>query len=235
MLLASSALGLNHAAAAPPVDPLVGLTVIAGWYQFINADAGNENADYAGGLVSGVVTKGYQSANPVSPLVGSTDTYYGNAQDSGYSESFHVPTMGVQNGSLELGPLTTTFSLTNITAQTISIDYLLFDMKRANTGIVPLVDISYKIEAGSTIPVVTGITPVATGHDYSDFGYGLSALSLNIGETVEFFVTSSITGARMDNIGFASLTPIPEPGSLVALGCFLGSGLLIRRNRRTIA
>jgi hypothetical protein len=35
----------------------------------------------------------------------------------------------------------------------------------------------------------------------------------------------------LDNITLSTLTAVPEPGSLLALGCLVGSGLALRRRR----
>ena len=45
--------------------------------------------------------------------------------------------------------------------------------------------------------------------------------------------TSSEFGAvKLDSVAYNQLTAVPEPGSLLALGCLIGSGALLRSRRR---
>jgi hypothetical protein len=54
-----------------------------------------------------------------------------------------------------------------------------------------------------------------------------------VGQTINFIFTS--TNARIDNIAVTGISAIPEVGSLLALGCLVGSGTLLRSRRRFVA
>ena len=100
--------------------------------------------------------------------------------------------------------------------------------------------------ASSIVTLVNGETPA--GKDFGDRRFQLTpdvrdktgALSpgaspvptLYPGQTISFLFTAISGTTLLDNIGLVGTQPIPEPGSLFAVGCFLGSGLLIRRKRR---
>ena len=49
-------------------------------------------------------------------------------------------------------------------------------------------------------------------------------------QTINFIFTST-SGVQIDNVAIAGISAIPEPASLLALGCVLGSGLMLRNRR----
>lgn len=241
--------GASGVARAVPVVDLTGYTRLAGWYDF-NSSAAPEDADYlwpGSTLVngySGTVTKTTNSTGYGTPDFGygSTDGYYGNTNWTATSYS-NYPTE--VNGALVMNSTAwTQFAVTNINQPTTLIGYLIFDAKRtATTSPETKINVSYQKGAGPITPLFTNlndVTGLTTYGDYNDFSFNLSGMGLTIaaGETINFLFALSNGGsptARLDQVGITMGIPVPEPGSLVALGCFLGSGLLIRRNRRTIA
>ena len=75
------------------------------------------------------------------------------------------------------------------------------------------------------------VTPTSST-DYKDFNVDLQSLGLYLpaGETINFkFTWASGDAMRIDNIGLVAL---PEPGSMLALGCLVGSGAFLRIRRR---
>jgi len=77
-----------------------------------------------------------------------------------------------------------------------------------------------------TLPVVPNTNLISA--DYGDFALSLAGLELAQGEWIEFTFDGS-PYARIDNVALAA---IPEPGSMLALGCLIGSGALLRNRRR---
>lgn len=68
--------------------------------------------------------------------------------------------------------------------------------------------------------------------DFTDFDY-LLGLVLGDQQDISFrFTLTGDTEMRLDNIAVTGFTAIPEPGSLLALGCLVGSGAFLRTRRR---
>ena len=113
---------------------------------------------------------------------------------------------------------------------------LMFDMSASLTGAA--ISISYNIVDSMSNLTFGTLTPapiVGTAGSYSNHILDLGALGLVLdnGSTVNFVfqgVQGSPGESYFDNIG---ITAIPEPGSLLALSCVLGSGLLLRTRRRS--
>jgi hypothetical protein len=70
--------------------------------------------------------------------------------------------------------------------------------------------------------------------DYNDATANLTGTSLASGETVYFRFKPENGEMQFDNIALMGLGVIPEPGSLVALGCLVGSGAFLRTRRRNV-
>lgn len=92
---------------------------------------------------------------------------------------------------------------------------------------------SYGTPGGYALPLTT------SQNDYNDYSASLSGMILGTGETMAFMfsgLTVSNPGnyapksLYVDNVG---ITAIPEPGSVLGLGCVLASGLLLRSRRKT--
>jgi hypothetical protein len=91
---------------------------------------------------------------------------------------------------------------------------------------------SYGTVGGYALPITT------SQNNYNDYSARLG-LTLGTGETVAFMfsgLTVSNPGSYLpkslyvDNVG---ITAIPEPGSVLGLGCVLASGLMLRSRRKT--
>ena len=80
---------------------------------------------------------------------------------------------------------------------------------------------------------VADVNNVKNSNDYSDFDFLLNMI-LPTGSTIDFKMTL-VSGAdlRVDNVAISGFTPVPEPGSLLALGCVIGSGAFLRMRRRS--
>jgi hypothetical protein len=74
-------------------------------------------------------------------------------------------------------------------------------------------------------------TPLAEG---GTFDTALNRWTINYSDsTGGSNFTGTPTGSFI-NLTAGALTAIPEPGSLLALGCLVGSGALLRSRRRTV-
>lgn len=72
----------------------------------------------------------------------------------------------------------------------------------------------------------------ATSRNWSDFIANLTSLTLGPGQQI-IFNWSAGSAVRIDNIALTgTLNAIPEPASLLALGCLVGSGAFLRNRRR---
>lgn len=109
-----------------------------------------------------------------------------------------------------------------------------------NTYALPATDPGYmaSVFTSSTQTTLYSSQPVVGTkvNDYKDYCKLLDPVVLAPGETVmfEFLVTQTqgiypVDTVWVDNI---ALTAIPEPGSVLGLGCVLASGLLLRNRRR---
>ena len=77
-----------------------------------------------------------------------------------------------------------------------------------------------------TLPVVP--TDPLGSLQYGEYTFSLLGLTLEQGGWIEFTFNGN-PYAKMDNL---ALSTIPEPGSLLALGCLVGSGAFLRTRRR---
>jgi hypothetical protein len=203
---------------------------LAGWNDFedTGADVTTNDAFYTKtkfltkSLLDGATGYGTVGTN------GNDEGVFGFSDWTGPSETL---TPGVFNGAVNLAADSgsNVFTLTNDTAPSTLIGYLLFDLQKS-TGTSASIKIN---KNGSLVDTISAGT---SSVDYGDYVYDLTSLSIWLapGDSVSFeFLLGGINPARLDN--FAIVSAIPEPGSMLAIGCFLGSGLLIRRNRRNVA
>ncbi|MEI7912811.1 MAG: hypothetical protein WCK77_24555 [Verrucomicrobiota bacterium] len=183
---------------------------------------------------------------------GSTDQYFGSTDDSiwatGGSQGFEVPSLATANGALILSPTQSfIFSVTSNNPFKSRLDQLLFDVLRVSgsagtstgslqyqingSGYTNLVS-NYDLNGDSTnTPLPFTLTRFTTS-DYVDYNVDLTSLDLFLpaGGTIDFkFVWNSGSPMQVDNIG---LVAAPEPGSMLALGCLVGSGAFLRIRRR---
>lgn len=150
---------------------------------------------------------------------------------------------GTTTANLEVGSGTLVVSLQSPVSQ--GLGYLLFDAAAQFSG--ALLDITYTITPAplgsgdltdpNPIPLTAvggfGVPVPTTG--YESFLIDISNIVLGPGQTIAFtFLMSSTTSpvenyAYLDNI---AITSIPEPGSMLGLGCVAGAGAFLRSRRR---
>ncbi|RYD83772.1 MAG: PEP-CTERM sorting domain-containing protein, partial [Verrucomicrobiaceae bacterium] len=138
-----------------------------------------------------------------------------------------------------------TVSLTNNTGSVIQLGYLLFDAATSSSNVD--LNVSYQISPGppnvNNVPEnpykdILDIDGIDSGEsaDYGDYYATLSSVFLGIGQTITFtFGNQKTEVAYLDNIAITSFGPlagVPEPGSLLALGCLVGGGSFLRSRRR---
>ncbi|MEN9975063.1 MAG: hypothetical protein RLZZ282_1069 [Verrucomicrobiota bacterium] len=204
-------------------------TLLVGFYDF-DSNATTESADYALMGFSGTVVKNAEASVTNG---GSNDGFYGNTVSPG----FVGLNPGTNDGYLRsISGGDPVFRFTNDSAASTSLSSLLFDAASQSGGSAFQVD--YRTTASpvtwaglfntGSMPVVAGGSGVSA--DYNDFAASLVGITLSAGEWIEFRFDGTPNG-RIDNI---ALVAIPEPASLLALGCLMGSGAFLRQRRRTL-
>ena len=71
-------------------------------------------------------------------------------------------------------------------------------------------------------------TPVGGSGNFANYALSLIGLTMTSGDWINFRF-EGIQNVRIDNM---ALTAVPEPSSLLALGCVIGSGAFLRMRRR---
>jgi hypothetical protein len=228
-LLALAALALPHTANAS--------LLLAGWHDFnanneptAGTDVANESPDYIASGFSGFVSKGGQASVGNGGDDGGTAlTYYGNSNIQAGN--------GIGNdGYLRILSSTVTFAITNVSGPVLQLDKLFFDAARQAGS--PVLNISWNIVGGASGSLGTETITANSGGagasaDYADYSRNLAGIpALGLGQTIQFLFQTGSTGLRIDNI---AITAIPEPASLIALACVLGSGLFLRQRPRQLA
>lgn len=201
--------------------------LLVGWHSFAGTadQAPNEVAVGYSGLLA---KAGVVSGN----IGGSNDGFYGNS-------TIVVPggAASHNDGLQRINPAQPlTVSVTNTGAQRTDLQALYFDAVRAVAGAAALT-VNYQIGAGP-VQTLTGTPfnvepqggPGGTSELYTSYGLDLSGLYLHNGKTATFWFNTT-NPVRIDNIAIAGIVTIPEPGSLLAIGCLLGSGLLLRSRK----
>jgi len=171
---------------------------------------------------------------------GSTDGFYGKDDITpGFGHLIYNP-VGVasaNNGRIDNGN-GTIFRGTAGTAGTI--DALLFDA--VSTGDATTFNVSWTFwetadKLGPTVPGGTGSETGRTlladqddNQNYEDFALDLGSFFLPVGGYFEIVWTATAgqTSFNLDNIAL-----VPEPGSMLGLGCLVGFSTLLRSRRRT--
>jgi len=212
--------------------------LLVGFHDFDNNTNGagkalaNESADYAATGFSGTA---FKNNEPSVTNGGSNDGYYGNTVSPG----FVGLNPGINDGYLRIFSAgKPVIRFTNLSAGNTSLGSLLFDAasQNGNTGIV----ITYRTSASPTIWKTFNTTPSIPANpgvagasvNYSDYAYSLLGMTLANGAYIEFKFDAS--NARIDNIALTGLSAIPEPGTLLALGCVLGASTFLRTRRRAL-
>ena len=210
-------------------------TLLVGFHNFDDDTNGaglalaTEGADYALAGFSGTVVKNGEASVTGG---GSSDGYYGNTVSPGFA-GLNPGTNDGYLRSIDGGDPIVRFM--NDSAVSTSLSSLLFDAASQSGGSAFQVD--YRTTASPvswTSFFNTGVMPVVAGGsgasaNYNDFAASLVGITLTAGQWIEFRFDGAPNG-RIDNI---ALTAIPEPASLLALGCLMGSGAFLRQRRRT--
>jgi hypothetical protein len=241
-----------------PSNEIPGQVLLAGWHDFNNNSLLNEGADYVIGGVAQVVKSDQSHNTGNSPPNGSTDGIYGpSGWGGGLLGAITTGQPNLVDGHLNLSQGTTRFEYQNTTPFNIQLLTMLFDSayhgQPAGNDLSSSFSVGWQISApagsgGLTTSIVTLVNgETQGGQDFGDRRFQLTPVvvdkdgvptggnpvpTLFPGETISFLFTALSGTTLLDNVGLVGTQPIPEPGSLFAIGCFLGSGLLIRRKRR---
>ena len=227
---------LGAALAAPA---MASTNLIFGFYDF-DAGTSAENADVGPGPSIGAdfslatVTKAIAS----SDAGGSSDEEYGATAFVVQNAPNGAP---LGNGFLALSSTNTVFSVTNQSLVDYVIYGLSFDVRGINsTSGTRSFAVTYAVTnatsgnvfSTSTVANYNGTSNYA---DYSDYDVNTSIV-VPAGETLSLIFRSTGTAQLgLDNIavvGEEFFQTIPEPSSLLALGCLISSGLAFRSRRR---
>lgn len=185
---------------------------------------------------------------------GSYDTTYGNSGIS--TGESPVPQVPPGNGSGTIrtiadpsNPLYSvlTFWVENTQTAgslTLPLDKLYFDAAEPDNGgvINQLLKVSWSTTGDllTSTPLAPPIEVIAetAGNVYTGYALDISTLTLGPGEKIAFLFTSDHKAGSgnydsdtiwVDNVG---ITAIPEPSSVLGLGCVLASGLMLRNRRK---
>lgn len=208
--------------------------LLVGFHDF-DATAADESADYALAGFSGTVMKNGTAAGLFETGGGSDDGLYGDTVSPGFTGL----NPGTNDGYLRsINAADPVFRFTNVSFNSISLASLLFDMAATTGGA------SFQVDYRTTASPVTWTSLYNTGPasfvagvagasaNYNDFAASLVGITLATGKWIEFRFDGA-PNVRLDNIALTGLSAIPEPASLLALGCLMGSGVFLRQRRRT--
>ena len=123
---------------------------------------------------------------------------------------------------------------------TTPLGYLFFDAATNTTTPAANLVVTYRTSGSATgsfsvasLPSVNNSNTLgSTG--YGDYAWNLAGLNLTQNGWIEFKFDGN-EYARIDNVALASFTAVPEPGSMLALGCLVGTGAFLRNRRRGAA
>lgn len=123
------------------------------------------------------------------------------------------------------------FKVTNLSGSAVTLSSLLFDAATQAGG--GTIKVTYVMSTGESGNFTTNKPlPTAGGSgsniNFEDFAVSLAGWVLGDEEWIEFKFDGSPNG-RIDNL---ALTAIPEPGSMLGLGCVVGAGAFLRSRRR---
>jgi len=219
-------------------------TLLVGFHQFNNAQntVGSPETPHTADIESGF-SAGIIESTASNNTGGSTDLILGQSHynmGAGAYNDGYASIKSITNPGL-------TMTLTNSTGFSYTLDNLYYDAvasfaKSSLKG----VDVGYKItgDVGTTAlsSVRSMYQTTFAEDDFTDYADTIvnlldQAVVLGSGQTISFFFTMvGSTGGevRIDNLGIdGHLTAVPEPGSLLALGCVVGSGAFLRSRRRS--
>ena len=245
MLLATS-LGLA-------ASQFAGATLIFGYYDFDGVQASSETADKKFYQFGVSLTKAAAGGD----LLGSTDGKYG----TNYSPNGNLPTDNgylALSDTIDTIFTVTNNSPVSWILEEMRFDALAFAAQspanaKSFTGTWAITSPASSGIVGTPFYFGTKFSPFTAyadnnaipgqGSDYDDFdtyfngnGIPTPGLELGAGQAIQFSfrAASGVNNLRFDNIALlgSAVPGIPEPGSLLALGCVLTSGLALRSRRR---
>lgn len=203
--------------------------LLVGWHDFNNVGTSESPDDFASGF-SGILVKNTVSRDLGGDNGGGSSIDYGSSGDSSGSGNDGVV-------RVDAGVTGAVFSMTNSSGSSMKLTSLFFDATSQSPGAV--LQVAYRIGVGAfqTLGSFTGLNPTgnvsnpALQADFSDLSQSLSGITVGNTQTIDFRFSLASIGARLDNV---AIYAVPEPAGLLALGCVLGSGLMLR-NRRSKA
>jgi len=217
-----------YATVALATPQIASATLLVGFSDF-DGSANSEGHDYALSGFSGLAID--QGSEPSYNTGGSLDGSMGTT-------TFSEFTPGTSDGYLRsINAGDPIIQVTNNSAGAYSLTSLLFDA--ANQGGGNTVAVTYRLGlSGAWLSLFTTLALSNSGSagasvDYQDNVVNLVGLGITLlnGNSIQFKFDGNTNG-RIDNIALTGLQAIPEPASLVALGCLLGSGVFLRQRRR---
>jgi len=199
-------------------------SLLVGFHDF-DGTANSEVADFVAAGYAGTISKSSVSTN----AFGSATGLYGG--DSG-----HQPSPGVNDGMLNANfGGATILTMTNVSGLSPELKFLFFDAANTSGAGPAGINVSYETASSGGYQSLgnSGSLP-ATFAGYNAFSFDLKpfSISLLVGEWISFKFEGLSDKANIDNI---AIVAVPEPGSLLALGCLVGSGVFLRsRSRRKV-
>jgi len=254
ILIASAVLGVPQLASA---------SLLVGFHSFngnantqSTADVGSTNYALAG--YSGTVTKlgADNNFNSSRSTGGSVDGTYGGVTfdannppsgtngvtgGDGFVRSVESTYWDSESNDFVAAHSFPVFRFTQTADGVTQLGQLLFDAATNTATPISGLYVSYLTSSSQTgsktissLPNVLDSNTLGST-SYGDYMFDLSGLSLGKNGWIDFTFDGN-PYARVDNVGLTNyITPIPEPGSLVALGCLVGSGAFLRTRRRSAA
>lgn len=129
-------------------------------------------------------------------------------------------------------------TMSNASGSTYALGNLLFDFTNDFTYPTKY-QIRYSLNGGSPVTALAygptnntgGTSGSSLSNNWTDVAVSLIGVMLQSGQSIVFYFDTT-NGGAIDNVAVTGINAVPEPASLVALGCVLGSGLMLRNRRR---
>jgi hypothetical protein len=219
-----------------------GAAVYAGFYDFIGDKMTNPPPNNPANEVAPGFTAWAES--PVMSAQGGggdMDGFYGN---SGIPVGAVPPAWGDGHAVIRMfatananttpdGSSILKFSLTNNTGYSVDLTHLYFDAAATTGQLNRSVQVDFVNAFGTTTLTTIGSLPSTNPQNFGDYGVSLGSYVMANSETVSFVFTIPNGGTNpagtvvwIDNVAI-----VPEPGSLMAFGCMVMTGLMFRKRR----